>query len=421
MAGERRQKTLMPSGVVFVHNNFPAQFGDLARSLVARGVRCAAIGQEHAAVLDGVRTARYRLTRGTGQGIFPLAVRAEADLIRGRSALDAARALKNESWDPAVIVGHPGWGEMTFLDDLWPAAKKVAFAEYYYHGRGYDVGFDTEFIPFDEESVVKAKAKNAVMALAYAEADAIVAPTRFQAGALPEAFRAKTRVIHEGVDTDLIRPVPPEPFAIDESRTITPGTPVITHVNNHMEPLRGLHILARALPRVLAEVPQAQVLLIGDARKQAYGGSPADGRTWQEVCFEGVAYDPERVHFLGRVPHERMLAALRLGTAHVYYTYPFVLSWSLTEAMASGCYVIGSDTPPLHDAIEDGRNGRLLPFFDVDALAQALIAACREPAATAPLRAAARATAVERFDRAKGREAWISLLRDLGVEIPGAA
>lgn len=408
----------MPSGVLFVHNNFPAQFGDLARTLVARGVPCAAIGQEHAAVLEGVRTARYRLTRGTTQGIFPLAVRAEADLIRARSALDAGRALKNEGWDPQVIVGHPGWGEMTFLDDLWPTAKKVAFAEFYYHGRGYDVGFDTEFVPFEEESVVRAKAKNAVMSLAYAEADAIVAPTEFQAGALPATFRAKSRVIHEGIDTDRIRPAPPAPFALDETRTIVPGTPVITHVNNHMEPLRGLHILGRALPRLLAEVPDAQVILIGDPRKQAYGGAPPGGGTWQDVCFEGVDYDPARVHFLGRVPHERMLAALRLGVAHVYYTYPFVLSWSLAEAMASGCYVIGSDTGPLHDAIEDGVNGRLLPFFDVDALADALIDACRNPAAATPLRLAARQTAVASFDRVKGREAWLSLLRELGTDIP---
>lgn len=410
----------MPSGVLFVHNNFPAQFGDLARTLVARGVRCAAIGQEHAAVLPGVRTARYTLARGTTPGIFPLAVRAEADLIRGRTALDAARALKNEDWDPAIIIGHPGWGEMTFLDELWPAARKIAFAEFYYHGRGYDVGFDTEFIPFSEESLARAKAKNAVMSLAYAEADAIVAPTAFQAGSLPAVFQAKTRVIHEGVDTDRIQPAAPAAFLLDDGRTIAPGTPVITHVNNHMEPLRGLHILARALPRVLAAAPDAQVILIGDPHKQAYGGSAPDGRTWQEVCFEGVSYDPERVHFLGRVPHERMLAALRLGAAHVYYTYPFVLSWSLAEAMASGCYVIGSDTAPLHDAIEDGVNGRLLPFFDVGALADVLIEACRYPDRSAPQRAAARRTAVERFDRAKGREAWLGLIRELGVDIPQA-
>lgn len=408
----------MPAGVLFVHNNFPGQFGDLARTLVARGVPCIAVSQDHGGVVPGVRSARYGLSRGTTPGIFPMAVRAEADLIRGRGAYDAAKALKLEGWDPQVIVGHPGWGEMTFLGDLFPQAKQVAFAEFWYHGRGYDVGFDTEFFQPNDEAALRAWAKNPTMALSYACADEIVAPTEFQANALPKAFRERTRVIHEGVDVEVIRPAPPQPFALDDGRVIAPGTPVVTHVNNNMEPLRGLHILARALPRLLAEVPDAQVIIIGDPSRRPYGGASPDGRSWAEVCFDGVEYDRARVHFLVRAPHERMLAALRLGAAHVYYTYPFVLSWSLVEAMASGCYVIGSDTPPLHDAIEDGMNGRLLPFFDTAALSAALVDACRNPDATAPLRAAARATAVEKFSRAKGREAWLALLRQLGLAIP---
>lgn len=410
----------MSSGVLFVHNNFPGQFGDLAETLMARGVACAAIGQDHAPGLPGVQMARYRLPRGSTPGIFPMAVRTEADLIRARSAYDAAVALKDAGLDPAVIVAHPGWGESTFLADVFPNAKSVAFAEFYYHGRGYDVGFDTEFHPANLESALRADAKNGVMAMAYASADAIVAPTPFQAGSLPRRLRDDVRIIHEGVDIEAIRPAPAQPFALPDGRVIAPGTPVITHVNNHMEPLRGLHSVARALPRLLAEVPDAQAIFIGDPTKKPYGGEAPGGLSWQEVCFQGVDYDPARVHFLGRVPHAQMLAALRLGVAHTYYTYPFVLSWSLSEAMASGCYVIGSDTAPVRDAIQDGVNGRLLPFTDSAALADALIAACRDPQAAAPLRAAARRTAETMFSRAKGREAWMSLLGELGVEIPAA-
>lgn len=362
--------------------------------------------------------ARYNLPRGSTPGILPEAIRAEADLIRAKGAFKAARALKDEGWDPAVIVVHPGWGEATYLAEVFPQARQVAFAEFWYHGRGYDVGFDTEFQAFDQDAVLRAEAKNAVMAMAYANADAIVAPTGFQAASLPPAFRARARILHEGVDLEAIRPDAAEPFALDDSHVIAPGTPVITHVNNNMEPLRGLHILARALPRLLAEVPGAQVLIIGKPEAQAYGGAAPGGGTWADTCFAGIDYDPGRVHFLGRVDHQRMLAALRLGAAHVYYTYPFVLSWSLAEAMASGCYVIGSDTAPLHDAIEDGVNGRLLPFFDVPALSAAMIAACRDPGAAAPLRAAARQTAVAKFSRDEGREGWLGLLRELGVEIP---
>jgi glycosyltransferase involved in cell wall biosynthesis len=413
------QKTPMSSGVLFVHNNFPGQFGDLAQVLMARGVPCIAVGQGHSPGLQGVKLARYNLPRGSTPGIFSLATRAEADLLRARSAFDAAWSLKQEGWDPAVIIGHPGWGEMTFMSEVFPNARKVAFAEFYYHGRGYDVGFDTGLSgEVDLETVLRADAKNGMMAMAYAEADAIVAPTPFQAGSLPPRFREGVKVFHEGVDLDLIRPAPAEPFVLDDGRVIGVGTPVITHVNNHMEPLRGLQTVARALPRLLAEVPEAQVLFIGDPNRKPYGAPAPEGMTWKDVCFQGVDYDPARVHFLGRVPHPRMLAALRLGVAHTYYTYPFVLSWSLSEAMASGCYVIGSDTAPVRDAIRDGVNGRLLPFFDHDALSTALVDACRDPQASAALRVAARATAEQMFSRAKGREAWLVLLRQLGVKIP---
>ena len=410
----------MPSGVLFVHNNFPGQFRDLARTLMARGVPCCAVGQGHSGGLEGVRLVRYNLPRGTGKDVYPLAVRAEADLIRGRSALEAARLLASEGWDPAVIVGHPGWGEMVFLKEVFPNARQVAFAEFFYHAHGYDVGFDTEFIPLDAEAPFRTKAKNAIMSLTYGEADAIVAPTRFQADSLPPAFRPRARVIHEGVDVEAIRPGPPEPFELPDGRLILPGTPVITHVNNAMEPLRGLHIVARALPRLLAEVPDAQVLLIGNPGRRAYGGNAPEGKTWRDVCFEGVDYDPAQVHFLGALPHARMIQALRLGAAHVYYSYPFVLSWSLVEAMAAGCYVIGSDTAPLHDAITDGLNGRLLPFFDVARLSGALIDACRNPAASMTLRLAARRTAVERFSAASGRAAWLALLAEQGLSIAAA-
>ncbi|MFL5295990.1 MAG: glycosyltransferase [Phenylobacterium sp.] len=408
----------MPAGVLFVHNNFPAQFRDLAETLMARGVPCAAIGGGSAPGIPGLPFGRYALPRGSTEGIFPLAVRAEADLIRAASALRIAQGLKDKGFDPQIIVGHPGWGETVLLKQAFPEARVVLFAEFFYRGRGLDVGFDTEFFAAGEEAELKAEAKNAVMALAYSQADAIVAPTPFQAAVLPPVFQPLVRVIHEGIDTETIRPGPAEPFALPDGRVIAPGTPVVTHVNNNMEPLRGLHIFARALPRLMAEVPDAQVLVFGNVGGRAYGGHAEDGRSWRDVAFDGLDLDPARLHFLGRAPHEQMLAALRLSTAHVYYTYPFVLSWSLVEAMATGCYVIASDTAPLHDAIDDGVSGRLLPFFDVPALSKALIAACRDPAASTPFRKAARAAAVAKFSRAEGREAWLALLREIGLEIP---
>jgi glycosyltransferase involved in cell wall biosynthesis len=378
----------MSGGVLFVHNNYPGQFRDLSQTLVERGVPCFAIGGEQAKGAPGVTTVRYRLGRGSGRDVFPLAIRAEADLLRARSALDAGRWLRDQGHVPQLIIGHPGWGETALLSHLFPSAKQVLYPEFFYHSRNSDVDFDREFWNGDEESLLKGKAKNAVMAMCLAEATTIVAPTEFQASLLPPLFRAATRVIHEGVDTDAIRPALAEPFALDDGRVLAPGTPVITHVNNQMEPMRGLHIFARALPRLLAEVPDAQVVIIGEEKVRGYGLQAPDGRTWKQVIFEPLsgALDPA----------------------------------SVVEAMASGCYVIGSDTGPVRDAIDDRVNGRLLPFFDVDALSSALIAACRDPAAAAPLRLAAREKAVARFSRTSGRAEWLALLESLGLAIPPA-
>lgn len=408
----------MSQGVLFVHNNFPGQFRDLAETLVARGVPCWAIGQQYAPGVPGVTIARYRLSRGTTPGILSAAVRAEADLIRAGDAFRMAQLLLEQGCDPAVIVGHPGWGETLHLGELFPRARQVMFAEFFYHASGFDVGFDPEFGLRSAEDVQRINAKGLAMAHAYANAHAIVTPTPFQASTLPRAFRDQARIIHEGVDTDAIRPGPAEPFELPDGRVLAPGAPVITHVNNNMEPARGLHIFARALPRLLAAVPDAHVIVIGQEKKAGYGGEAPEGLTWKQWAFRDLTIDPARVHFLGKVAHPRMLAAMRLSAAHVYYTYPFVLSWSFAEAMALGCYVIGSDTPPVRDALEDGVNGRLLPFFDVDALSDAMIAACRDPGASAPLRLEARKTAERMFSRAKGREAWLAVLAEQGLDLP---
>ncbi len=412
----------MSDGVLFVHNNFPGQFRDLAQALVARGVTCWAIGQHHAPGLAEVRLARYGLSRGSTPGILPAAVRAEADLLRAADAFRAARALRENGCDPAVIVAHPGWGETLYLAEVFPDARQVLFAEFFYHGRGLDVGFDPEFPAPDDTEIQRVNAKGLAMAYAYAHADAIVTPTPFQASTLPPVFRERARIVHEGVDVAGMRPVweagPPEPFALPDGRVLSPGTPVVTHVNRSLEPARGIHTFARALPRLLAEVPDAHALVIGEAKPSGYGGSAPDGGTWKDWAFGGLQIDPARVHFLGKLPHERMHAAMRLGAAHVYYTVPFVLSWSLSEAMALGCHVVGSDTAPVRDAIEDGVSGRLLPFSDHAALSQVLIDACRNPRAADPLRRGARAKAEAMFDRDKGRQAWFALLREQGLAIP---
>lgn len=415
-AAATRQKQAMSAGVLFVHMGFPAQFRDLAGQLVARGIDCRAIGGPDAGGLDGVPIERWSYFRGSAPGIFPLATRAEADLVRARAALEAARRLKAQGFEPRLIIAHPGWGESVLLREAFPNARVILFHEFFYAGRGLDIDFDTEFIQPDELGILAGTTKNAVMALAYSQADAIVTPTKFQASTLPAVFHSRLRIIHEGVDLQAVRPGPPQALALPGGAVLASGVPIITHVNRNLEPMRGLHILLRALPRLQAEVLDAHTVIVGSPNARGYSGPAPEGRTWKDICLDGVEgrLDLTRVHFTGPLPHGRMVEALRASSAHVYYTYPFVLSWSLAEAMAAGCYVIGSDTAPVRDAICDGENGRLLNFFDVDALSGALIDACREPLDKAPLRLAARATAEAMFDRQAGLRGWLALIAEVG-------
>jgi glycosyltransferase involved in cell wall biosynthesis len=404
------------SDVLFVHNNFPAQFGFIANKLKSDGHRVAAISSETGRAPEGIELVRWGAKRGTTEGILPAAVRAEADLIRGGAAAQAALALRKQGYDPALIIGHPGWGETTYMREIFPDAKQIAYAEFYYRSVGGDVGFDPEFSPQRAEDPHLLYAKNAGMTMAFAEAQAIVSPTPFQASVLPEIFRERTHIIHEGVDTALIKRHPKPKLTMGNGKVIDGSRPLITLINRRFEPLRGFHIFMRALPKFMAAVPDADVVVIGADEAGGYGKPAEGGKTWGQQLLAEVSdrVDRSRLHFVGRVPHPLMIETLSLSTAHIYYTYPFVLSWSLLEAMATECLVLGSDTPPVRDAITHGVDGILNDFFDIEGLSDAMIEACRNTEKFLPIRRAARETVLRRFDRATICEpAWTALVNPM--------
>jgi glycosyltransferase involved in cell wall biosynthesis len=339
------------------------------------------------------------------------AVRAEADLIRGRAAADAALRLRQQGFEPDLIVGHPGWGETLYLREIFPRARQILYAEYYYRTADGDVGFDAEFGP--ATAPMELHAKNIGLALALSEADAIVAPTPFQASRLPEMFRQRTVIVHEGVDTARTRRNPTASWTTADGRVLDGSTPVVTFVSRTLEPLRGFHIFMRSLPRLLEQVPEAEVIIIGEAGRAGYGAAAPAGKTWAEVLVEeaGDKFDAARVHFAGRVPYETLIDVLSLSWAHVYFTYPFVMSWSLLEAMACECLIVGSDTGPVRDAVGHGENGLLLDFFDHAGLSATLIETCRTPLRFARLRQSARRTIESHYDRTRTSvPAWLDLI-----------
>ena len=405
------------SRILFVHNNFPAQFRFMAHALPGLGHACAAISSPTGQSVGGLPLARYKPERGTTPGVFSPALRAEADLVRGSGAAQAAVALRDRGFTPDLIIGHPGWGETTFLREVFPKARQILYAEFYYRGEGADVGFDPEFGAPDLSERMRVHAKNATAALAYAEADRLVSPTAFQASLLPELFRAKCAVIHEGVNVEEIRPSPPARVTLADGTVLDIDTPVVTFVNRRFEPMRGFHTFMRSLPRLLKGVPNARVVLIGADEPGGYGLSAGQGTTWRARLEAelGGRLDRSRIHYTGRLPLDQMHRLMRLGAAHVYLTYPFVLSWSMLEAMALGCHLVASDTAPVREVIEDGVNGRLVDFFDHDALADRLIEACTTPRAdTEAMRGAARQTVLDRLDRKRVCEpAWLKLVNEV--------
>ncbi len=387
--------------LLFVHQNFPGQFRHLAPALAARGDRVVALTMNDAAALPGVTTIRTHLDYANATDGHPWTRDFDAKVIRAHATLKSARGLAAQGFVPDAIVAHPGWGESLFLKQLWPQAKLGIYCEYFYSGDNPETGFDPEFPVGDAlENACRLQVRSTTARLHFDLADAAIAPTRWQADSFPQPFRSRISVVHEGVDTDLLAPGGEVSLQVGPATSLRRGDEVITFVNRNLEPYRGYHVFMRALPELLARRPRAHVLIVGGA-DVGYGPAPPPGETWRNHFFTEVAgrIDRSRVHFLGRVAYRDFRALLQLSSVHVYLTYPFVLSWSLIEAMSVGCAIVASDTGPVTEVVTDGATGRLFPFFDGAALVARVCELLDAPAERQRLGMAARALAVARFDR----------------------
>ena len=390
--------------ILFVHQNFPGQFLHLAPELVRRGHDCLALTDGTNQRPPGIAAVRYRFDAPV---VDPAATRVARTYTmmtdRGVTVARAAEQLRDrQGYCPDVIVGHSGWGETLFLKEVWPEARLLIYAEFYYHGTGCDIGFDPEFQPASLNTAMIARARSAHLGQALLHADAGIAPTEWQASTFPAALRQMIEVIHDGIDTTRIAPDPAASVTLPSGLTLRAGQEVITFVNRNLEPYRGYHSFMRALPAVLDARPGAQVVIVG-GDGVSYGAVPKQGGSWKQVLLDEVGgrLDQSRVHFTGRVPHATFIRLMQISRVHAYLSYPFVLSWSMLEAMAAGALVIGSRTAPVQEVITDDVNGRLVDFFDVTAWSAALIEALAEPERFGAMRAAARETVRARYDLAR--------------------
>lgn len=390
--------------ILFIHQNFPGQFKFLAPALARQGHNVVAMTMQkvNAAEWQGVKLVPYSANRGTTPNVHPWVSDFETKTIRGEACFRAALKLQAEGFSPDVIIAHPGWGESLFLKDVWPAARLGIYCEFFYHPHDADVGFDPEFPVTDAGDVCRLRLKNLNNLLHFEVADAGISPTHWQASTFPEPFRSHITVVHDGIDTAAVAPDAAVTLTLNGHITLTRADEVITFVNRNLEPYRGYHIFMRALPEVLKRRPKARVLIVG-ADDVSYGARPPEGKKWKDIFAAEVRplvseADWARVHFLGHIPYQQFIPLLQLSTVHVYLTYPFVLSWSLLEAMSVGCAIVASDTQPLREAIGQDKTGRLVDFFDVAGLANEVCRLLDDPTARTRLGANARAFAQTNYD-----------------------
>ncbi len=409
--------------ILFVHNNFPAQFRSLAEELAKRPEhRLAAVGAEGSQTLANVDLRRYRMPHFNVAQTHPFARRFDVECRRATEVLYALSELRGSGFEADLILGHCGWGETLPLRSVFPKARIAIYCEFYYRREGQDVHFDPEGPQLGVDGLVTLHCKNASTLLSLADADIGISPTQWQKQTYPREFHDKIHVAHEGVDGDRLRPDETARLTLPDGAILHRGQEIVTFVARNLEPVRGFHIFMRALPEILAARPNAQVVIVG-GDGVSYGASPPDGSNWKSIYLDEVAanLDLARVHFLQPLPYADYVRLLQVSRVHVYLTFPFVLSWSMVEAMAIGCVIVASDTAPVREAIQNQVNGLLTSFHDPAALAEKVVAVLADPGRFEPLREAARATALTSYGRRDCLDQALAFLGIEGAEAPKAA
>lgn len=369
--------------ILFVHQNFPAQFGPFAFRLARTpGYQCSFISNKLEGAYRGVRCIKYETRGGATERNHYCSRTFENGVWHAAGVHDTLAAMPDLR--PDLIVGHSGFGSTLFLRDLYPSVPIINLFEYFYRVVGSDMDFRPDF-PSRPVDRLRARARNAMILLDLDNCDLGYCPTRWQLDRFPAEYRHKLRPLFDGVDTDLWKPDPAAPRQIGD-RAIPPGVKIVTYVSRGMESMRGFDIFMRAAKIVCDRRTDVLFVVVGQDRV-CYGGDErfTGGKSFKEWVLSRDTYDLSRFVFTGLMPEPQLARLLAVTDLHIYLTVPFVLSWSLLNALACGAPVLASDTPPVREVIEPGKTGLVAPFFEPEAFADAACRVLDDPAAFRPL------------------------------------
>ncbi|MCX7380717.1 MAG: glycosyltransferase family 4 protein [Alphaproteobacteria bacterium] len=405
---------------LFVHQNFPGQYLHIIRHLIrAPGHEVAFITEPNKNNIPGIRRVNYHVKEYRADAVHPNIRDLNLAMMRADAVGRMGASLKQLGFAPDLIIGHHGWGELLNLTDVFPSTPMLGYFEFYYEPEGSDVGFDPEF-PSAPDQFPRVRAMNAVNHLALALNHHGQTPTEWQRSLYPGWAQQQIALLPEGVQLDVCKPDPgahSQPLVVNDF-TINPEDKLVTYVARNLEPYRGFHTMMRALPALLQARPDVKVVMLG-GDEVSYGARIAN-MTWREFMSREIAgkYDASRVLMPGQVPYETHVRLLQRSDAHVYLTYPFVLSWSLREAMACGCAIVGADVAPVREFIEDGKSGVLTDCLDPGKLATRVVELLEDSKLAAKIRKGARAYAEKHLDMGTYLARYEALIEKITGEDP---
>lgn len=386
--------------ILFAHKNFPAQFGGFGEWLAGEGWEVAFLTQRAEASHPAMRVLACSDHRAPAEATHPYLRAFEGSVITGQAFARAAVDLDREGFAPDIVMAHAGWGAGTFLKDVWPRAVAIPYFEWYYNWPYPDRSPQDAAPPDPLEARARNRVRNAPLWADFSTADRALCPTRFQAAQFPPWMRERLTVLHDGVDTEIHSPAPedgPRPRGILARWGVPEDAEVLTSITRGMEPHRGFPETMRALALLQKRRPRLHALIGGEDRV-AYGAQLPTGESWKKRMLAELDLDLARIHFTGLLSRRDMVDVMRAGDVHLYLTVPFVLSWSLLDAMATGCLLVASDTPPVREFMTDGATGLLCPPHDPAAIALRIEAALDAPDGGRGLRTRARARVAGELD-----------------------